>query len=54
MTALALNSTGKVEDRLKWIFSAYDLDNNNFVDKNEFKTIIKVFDLIPCLTIFSI
>jgi Ca2+-binding EF-hand superfamily protein len=42
MTALAINSVGNVQDKLSWIFTAYDIDNNGYIDKDEFRKIIRV------------
>lgn len=42
MTALAMNSVGEAEEKLAWIFSSYDIDNNGFIDKEELKKMLKV------------
>ncbi len=42
MIALAINLNGNIQARLDWIFSAYDIDNNGYIDQEEFKKITKV------------
>ena len=42
MTALAINSVGKLQDKLAWIFAAYDIDNNGYIELDELKKILRV------------
>jgi Ca2+-binding EF-hand superfamily protein len=42
MLAIAVNIDGSVHDRLDWIFSAYDVDDNGYIDHDELKKIIRV------------
>uniref|UniRef100_UPI00358E40F1 recoverin-like isoform X2 n=1 Tax=Myxine glutinosa TaxID=7769 RepID=UPI00358E40F1 len=46
--ALHLTSSGRMELKLEWIFSLYDIDGNGSIDKVEVLDIVKaIFQLIP-------
>ena len=42
MLAIGVNLQGSAQERLEWIFSAYDVDNNGHIDREELKKILKV------------
>lgn len=42
MTSLSITARGTAEDRLRWAFEMYDIDENGYITKDECTEIIKV------------
>ena len=45
IVAISTFSKGEPSDRLEWMFDAFDLNSNGYIEYDELKKLIKVFVL---------